>query len=136
MRHIHWVLGIGLLWISCLSMASMPPVFERHEQEVRYINLIKNFRCVTCQNQSLSESNAPVAEAMRAEIVHQLKAGHSDQEITDFLVERYGDFVLYRPPLKPHTLPLWLAPIVIAFIALGGMIWTVIHFKEKWNVKE
>lgn len=135
MKCISCVLGSCLLWLSLSTLASMPPTFERAEDEVRYINLIKDFRCVTCQNQSLSESNAPVAEAMRAEIAHQLNAGRSNQEIRDFLVERYGDFVLYRPPLKVHTLPLWFAPIVIVFMALGGMIWSVIRRKEKWNVK-
>ncbi|MFO1258777.1 MAG: cytochrome c-type biogenesis protein [Gammaproteobacteria bacterium] len=122
--------------ISFVALASMPPTFERLEDEARYTTLIKNIRCVTCQNQSLSESNAPVAEAMRTEIVNQFNAGRSEQEITDFLVERYGDFVLYRPPLKGHTLPLWLAPIGIAFIALGGMIWSVVRRKEKRNVKQ
>jgi cytochrome c-type biogenesis protein CcmH len=117
-----------------IAWASVPHQFERVEDQIRFQSLVKSFRCVTCQNQNLSESNAPVAEVMRDEIARQLRAGKTDQDIEDFLVERYGDFVLYRPPLKAHTLALWLAPILIAVAALGSMIWTVVIKKEKSNV--
>jgi len=127
---------IVLLVLMPIAWASVPHQFERAEDQARFQSLVKSFRCVTCQNQNLSESNAPVAEVMRDEIARQLRAGKTDQDIEDFLVERYGDFVLYRPPLKAHTLALWLAPILIAFAALGGMIWTVVIKKEKLNVRE
>lgn len=124
-------LGICLLVGKMAFAAEKPYVFETPEQHQRYQILVKNFRCVTCQNQNLAESNAPVAIAMRDEIYDQLSTGRTDNEIEDFLVARYGEFVLYRPPLKRHTIVLWFAPFFIGVCALGTMIWTVRKKKEQ-----
>ena len=77
-------------------------------------------RCLVCQNQTLAESNAPLAIDMRNQIREQMKAGASDRDVVEFLVARYGDFVLYRPPLKASTLALWAGPFVI--LALGAWV--------------
>jgi cytochrome c-type biogenesis protein CcmH len=77
-------------------------------------------RCLVCQNQTLAESNAPLAVDMRNQIREQMKAGASDRDVVDFLVARYGDFVLYRPPLKASTVALWLGPFVI--LAFGAWL--------------
>ena len=77
-------------------------------------------RCLVCQNQTLAESNAPLAVDMRNQIREQMKAGASDRDVVEFLVARYGDFVLYRPPLKASTIALWAGPFVI--LALGAWI--------------
>jgi len=87
--------------------------FETPTQEKRFNHLIDQFRCLVCQNQALSDSNAPLAKDLRQQIFNKIKIGYTDQQITDYLTERYGDFVLYKPPLTINTLVLWLAPILL-----------------------
>lgn len=86
------------------------------EQEARVHRLAQSLRCPVCQNQTLAESNAPVALDLREQIQAQVVAGRSDDEVRAFMVQRFGDFVLYEPPRTPQTLLLWLGP----FILLGG----------------
>jgi Uncharacterized protein involved in biosynthesis of c-type cytochromes len=86
------------------------------EQEARAHRLAQSLRCPVCQNQTLAESNAPVALDLREQIQAQVAAGRSDDEVRAFMVQRFGDFVLYEPPRTPQTLLLWLGP----FILLGG----------------
>jgi cytochrome c-type biogenesis protein CcmH len=83
----------------------------------RVANLAHELRCLVCQNQSLAESNAPLAQDLRNEIREQMAAGKSDQDVIDFMVQRYGDFVLYRPPFKASTVFLWAGPFL--FLVLG-----------------
>lgn len=84
----------------------------------RAATLADQLRCLVCQNQSIAESNAELAVDLRREINQQIRAGRSDAEIVDFMVTRYGDFVLYRPPVKSHTLLLWFGPALLAVAAL------------------
>jgi cytochrome c-type biogenesis protein CcmH len=86
------------------------------EVEARLQLLARQLRCLVCQNETLAESQAELAVDLRREIRQQLEAGRSDAQITAFLTDRYGDFVLYRPPLKPRTYLLWFGP----FVLLGG----------------
>ena len=83
----------------------------------RAVGLSEQLRCLVCQNQSIAESNAELAVDLRRQITEQIAAGKSDGEIIDFMVQRYGDFVLYRPPFKATTVLLWLGPA--ALLALG-----------------
>ena len=92
--------------------------FKNQEQEQRYKDLIAELRCLVCQNQSLADSDAGLAKDLRQEVYDKMQQGKDNQEITDFLVARYGDFVLYRPPMKLSTSLLWLAPIAFIFIAI------------------
>ena len=96
-----------------------PLVFDSQEQQERFNRLTEELRCLVCQNQNLADSDAPLAHDLRDEIFEMLQAGRSDEEIKRFLVERYGDFVLYRPPVKGNTLILWLAPAVLL---IGGAV--------------
>lgn len=93
--------------------------FDDPELQARYENIIEEVRCLKCQNQSIKDSNAFLADDLRREIRRMLNEGKSDQEIYDFLVERYGDFALYRPRFSGKTLVLWLAP---ALLLLGGIL--------------
>lgn len=81
--------------------------------EARLRNLSQELRCLVCQNETLADSRADLAEDLRREIREQMKAGKSDQEIVAFLTQRYGDFVLYRPRVKPVTYLLWFGPFVL-----------------------
>ena len=97
-----------LLWLACaLALAQSP------ETEKRVAALAHELRCLVCQNQTLADSNAPLAVDLRNQIREQLQKGASEREVTDFMVQRYGDFVLYRPPLKASTLLLWTGPFLL-----------------------
>ncbi|HEX6530769.1 MAG TPA: cytochrome c-type biogenesis protein [Burkholderiales bacterium] len=95
-------------------------VAQEADLDRRVHELTTELRCLVCQNQTLAESNAPLAIDMRNQIREQMKAGASDRDVVDFLVARYGDFVLYRPPLKASTLALWAGPFVI--LAFGAWL--------------
>jgi cytochrome c-type biogenesis protein CcmH/NrfF len=88
-------------------------------KEERAVALMENLRCIQCQGQSIHDSDAPIAGAMRHEVRSRIVAGQSDQQITDWLVERYGDWVSYSPPTYGAGLALWLAPLLLLLIALG-----------------
>ena len=105
---------VVLLWLACGPAAAQSP-----DMDQRVSALANELRCLVCQNQTLADSNAPLAVDLRNQIREQLAAGKSEQDVTDFMVARYGDFVLYRPPLKATTVALWVGPFV--FLAFG--IW-------------
>jgi cytochrome c-type biogenesis protein CcmH len=91
--------------------------FATEAEELHFKELIAEIRCLVCQNQSLADSDAELAHDLRAEVYGMLQEGRSDAEIVDFLVERYGDFVLYNPPLKPSNYLIWFGPFVLLAIA-------------------
>ena len=95
-------------------------VLENQKQELRARNISKNIRCMICQNQSIDESNAPLAKDLRILIRNKIKEGKKDKEIYNFLTDRYGDFILLKPPLKSSTLALWLLPFI--FLIIGFFI--------------
>nr|WP_281383106.1 cytochrome c-type biogenesis protein [Microbulbifer rhizosphaerae] len=111
---------------ACLSLAALAAVeveqLSTPELQARYEVLIEEMRCPKCQNQNLAGSDSPVAGDLRREIRRLLEEGFTDREISDYMVARYGDFVLYRPPLQRNTLALWLAPGVFAAIGLVVLI--------------
>src|SRR5688572_13895922 len=94
-------------------------------QEARARDLSQHLRCVVCQNQSIDDSNAPLARDLRVLLRERLKAGDSDRAAMDYIVARYGNFVLLKPPLELHTLLLWFGPGIVLLLALGGY-WTLI----------
>ncbi len=98
-----------------------PLTFTNPSQESRYQNLTTELRCVVCQNQSVADSNAELAQDIRDLVRNMIIQGQSDAEITRFLVERYGDFVLYNPPVKAKTYLLWLGPGILLFVGLIGL---------------
>lgn len=89
------------------------------EQEARYRTLTNQLRCLVCQNQNIADSDAPLAADLRSQVKRQILAGESNKQITEYLTERYGDFVLYKPPFKAITLMLWLGPVLLVLLALG-----------------
>lgn len=96
--------------------------FDDPQQEARFRTLIEEFRCPKCQNQTLSDSNAPLAKDLRGIIYEHVQSGKSDQEIAAFLQERYGDFVLYRPPVRANTVLLWFGPFAILVLVMTVLI--------------
>jgi len=97
------------------------PVAADPLAEARVMRLAEELRCLVCQNQSLADSHAELAMDLKREIRQQVKAGKSDREVLDFMVQRYGDFVLYRPPFKAATALLWTGPFFMLAAALGWL---------------
>ena len=93
-------------------------VLKNQKQELRARNISKNIRCMVCQNQSIDESNAPLAKDLRILIRNKIKEGNRDKEIYKFLTDRYGDFILLKPPLKLSTLSLWFLPFIFFIIGI------------------
>ena len=113
-----------LLFLSMIVMAetgqNADPVVE-----ARLKSLSVELRCLVCQNQTLADSSAPLAEDLRNEIREQIQKGMTDKEITDYLVSRYGDFVRYRPPVNAKTYVLWLGPVVILVLGILALFFTL-----------
>ena len=107
--------------------------FESEEQEALFNKLSDELRCLVCQNQSIADSNADLATDLREEIYGMLQQGKSEEEIVDFMVARYGDFVLYNPPLKPVTWVLWFGP---AFALLAGFVFVVRVMRQQKTTRE
>ena len=93
-------------------------ILDNKVQELRARNISKNIRCMVCQNQSIDDSNAPLARDLRILIRNKIKEGNKDNEIYKFLTERYGDFILLKPPLKLNTLALWFLPFIFFVIGI------------------
>jgi len=119
------IFTVVLVMLASATLAQEPLVFESPEQEARYIELTTELRCLVCQNQNLADSDAPLAQDLRAEIHSMMLAGQNNDQITTFLVDRYGDFVLYRPAMKGNTLALWLIPGVLLGIGAITVFFTV-----------
>ena len=115
-RHEGIILAIAMLltmaWVPLLHAQVARPI-EDPAIEQRMKHLTKELRCLVCQNETLADSQAPLAEDLRREIREQIKAGKSDQEILAYATQRYGDFVLYNPPVKTTTYLLWFGPFVL-----------------------
>lgn len=107
------------------QMREAPPLAEDPAVEARVMNLATVLRCLVCQNQTLADSNAELAVDLRNQVRAQVKAGRSDEEIIEYLVARYGDFVLYRPPVKTTTVLLWAGPFVLLLAGLAGLLVTL-----------
>ncbi len=90
--------------------------------EARVLKLSEVLRCLVCQNQSIAESNADLAQDLRGQVREQLSAGRSEQQVLDYMVARYGDFVLYEPPMRISTLLLWAGPAVLAITGIGFLL--------------
>ena len=116
------IISICLIQIFSDNSFAVEPeeVLENQTQELRARNISKNIRCMVCQNQSIDESNAPLAKDLRILIRNKIKEGKEDKEIYNFLTDRYGDFILLNPPLKSNTLVLWFLPFI--FLVIGFLI--------------
>jgi cytochrome c-type biogenesis protein CcmH len=126
------LLAALLLLLSAFTLVAQEPlVFSSAEQEARYNKLTQELRCAVCQNQNLADSDAPLAQDLRQEIYDMMQAGQTDDQIKSFMVARYGDFVLYRPPIQGNTLALWVMPIVLLFIGALAVFFTVRNRNRK-----
>lgn len=133
MRHIVGA-TLGLLLVAAVGVAqpafaqanqeadAAPLRFDSPAEEARFHDLTLQLRCVMCQNQSLADSNAMIAMQLRREVLDLMREGRSDDDIKAFLVQRYGEFVLYKPPLEGRTWLLWAGPAVILLVGVGALV--------------
>ena len=125
---MRWFFMVILLFPSLAAAGEAVPLAENPQIEARLKVLAVELRCLVCQNQTLADSNAPLAEDLRREVREMIAKNMSDKEIIDFLVTRYGDFVLYRPPLKTTTTLLWVGPFLLL---IGGAIALVMALRRR-----
>jgi cytochrome c-type biogenesis protein CcmH len=114
-----------MLFISACHAQSVPP---NSELDQRMMRIASELRCLVCQNQTLADSNAELAIDLKKQLREKLASGMSDQEVIDFMVQRYGDFVLYKPRLQPSTWLLWFGPFLIL---IGGLIFLVFKIRRR-----
>lgn len=108
--------------------------FQNPQIKERYYALLGQLRCLVCQNQSLADSHAELAQDLRQKVYGMLQQGATDKQIINFMVERYGDFVLYNPPLKTSTILLWFGPFILAgFGILGLVVYLIRRNEQKTN---
>jgi cytochrome c-type biogenesis protein CcmH len=130
MRRLILVLLVALsapVWAAEAKPVGGDPAIEQ-----RMVNLAQDLRCLVCQNETLAASHAELAEDLRKDIRQQMRAGKSDKEVIQYLTDRYGDFVLYKPPFRSYTLLLWFGPFL--FLLAGGVIW-YFTLKKRRNMK-
>ncbi len=133
MKKLSSLLCVFLLGFSLSLQAKVESrEFVNAQMEEDYKTLVAELRCLVCQNQNLADSNAELAVDMRAKVYSMLNEGRSKTEITDFMVARYGDFVLYRPPVKSSTFMLWFGPFI--FLLIGALI--AIFYVRRQSINE
>lgn len=117
------VLLLGLFLAASVPAKDAAPVAADPVLEKRAMALAEELRCLVCQNQSLADSHAELAIDLKNQIREKMKAGMGEKQIIEYMVARYGDFVLYRPPVKATTLPLWFGPFVVLVAAVAGLFY-------------
>tara|TARA_B100000029_G_scaffold514055_1_gene615485 strand:- start:1519 stop:1929 length:411 start_codon:yes stop_codon:yes gene_type:complete len=126
------IILIGFDFFQSNSFSVEPEeILENHRQEQRARKISKKIRCMVCQNQSIDESDAPLAKDLRILIRSKIKDGYSDKEIFIFLTDRYGDFILLKPPFKAATLALWILPFIFLII---GILLIYLHNKRSKKI--
>ena len=125
-------LAFALILFACVAFSTIAkdaqPAASDPVLEDRVMNLARELRCLVCQNETLADSRADLAVDLRNQIREQMKAGKSDKEIIGFLTERYGKFILFRPPMDPTTYLLWFGPFVLL---LGGLLLLFRYVKQR-----
>ena len=119
--------SIGLIMAALFSMSLFAAIdvydFDSPQQEAQYRGLIEELRCPKCQNQNLAASDAPIAQDLKQKTYDLVKEGRSDSEIRDYMQERYGDFISYKPPVRPSTWILWFFPPLLLIALIAGWFW-------------
>ncbi|WP_068830709.1 cytochrome c-type biogenesis protein [Pseudomonas sp. BMS12] len=124
---IACLLGLSLVGVARAAIDTYE--FRDEVERERFRSLTEELRCPKCQNQNIADSNAPIATDLRREIFRMLEEGRSDKEVVDFLVMRYGDFVMYKPPLDSRTWLLWYGPF--GLLGLGAIVLCVLVLRRR-----
>ncbi len=127
---LAFLLGVSFPCEGMEAASEQPLEFSSPAQKERFWELMEELRCLVCQNESLAASPAPLAQDLRQEVYGMMQAGKSKEEILSFLTDRYGDFILYRPPIKPVTYLLWFGPALLLLVGLT-IAARIIYRREK-----
>jgi len=131
---VRLLLSLMIFW-SAQSLAVIETYeFSTPDLEVRYKALSQELRCPKCQNQNIADSNAPISRDLRAIVHEQLEAGATNEEIIDFLVDRYGEFVRYRPGMDSNTLWLWSAPLILLVMAVAVVLTQIRKDRDRQTI--
>lgn len=131
---MRWIFALMLCLLPALGCAKDAlPAADDPALEQRLMRLAKELRCLVCQNESLADSHADLANDLRDQIRDQMRAGQSDEQIKSWLTQRYGDFVLYRTPVKPTTVVLWFGPFVLLLTGLAGLFFYLRRRRTRVN---
>ena len=131
---VRLLLSLIIFW-SAQSLAVIETYeFSTPDLELRYKALSQELRCPKCQNQNIADSNAPISRDLRAIVHEQLEAGATDEEIIDFLVDRYGEFVRYRPGMDSNTLWLWSAPLILLVMAVALVLTQIRKDRDRQTI--
>jgi cytochrome c-type biogenesis protein CcmH len=127
MRHLFCALALMMVLFSSAAVAQaiQPLPFKDHTEEVRFQQLTAQLRCPMCQNETLADSNAPIARDLRSQIFQLMQHGQSDAQIEQYLVDRYSEFVLYDPPVARNTWLLWFGPLLILLVGVSVVVMTI-----------
>ena len=133
MKRLNIILFCLLIACFYKQVFAVEPVEVAPENEKRYHQLLNELRCLVCQNQTIAESNSELAYDLRVEVNKMLSEGATNDEIIDFMAERYGDFVLYKPVIQPKTYVLWFGPFLFLIAVL---VFVLLFVKKQKTVKE
>jgi cytochrome c-type biogenesis protein CcmH len=125
LRRFVWLACLLLFAGAAMAQAIEPLPFKDHAEEVRYQHLTAQLRCPMCQNETLADSNAPIARDLRNHIFQLMQHGQSDAQIKQYLVDRYSQFVLYDPPVARNTWLLWFGPLLILLVGAAAVVATI-----------
>ena len=131
-----FTLLLGLILAGTVLAKEAPTVAADPVLEKRVMALAVELRCLVCQNQTIADSHAELAVDLKNQIREKLQAGMNEAQIIDYMVARYGDFVLYRPPVKATTLPLWIGPFALLLVALGGLFYYIVQRRRSAPAQE
>ncbi len=124
------IVAVGALGASAARALDANGLLEDPALQARFENIAKDLRCLVCQNESIADSNVELASDLRRQVREMLVAGKSDQEIFDFMTDRYGEFVRFNPPLEPKTLLIWGAPFFVLLLG-AGIIFRVVRQRSR-----
>ena len=131
---IRLLISLMIVWSSQSLAVIETYEFSSPDLELRYKALSQELRCPKCQNQNIADSNAPISRDLRAIVHEQLEAGATDKEIIEFLVDRYGEFVRYRPGVDSNTLWLWSAPIILLMMAVAVVVTQIRKDRDRQTI--
>ena len=123
------IIAGSLFYVFAQSLALDTTQFDDPKLLTRYLNLTEELRCLVCQNENIAGSSAPLAIDLRSQVAEQIKAGQTDDQIRSYMTERYGEFILYRPPQAGVARLLWIAPLIL--LLLSGLVFFVVLNNRK-----
>ena len=130
-------IAISLFLLSAATQAAIESqTFDSEAERQRYQSLIHELRCPKCQNQNLSGSDSQIAQDLRHEVARLIREGNNDEEVKQYMVNRYGDFVLYMPPVQDNTIALWLGPLLMLLVGVGIFMVIVLRLRKKLPEEE